>query len=41
MTNLLRQGRYADEVMALLAQEESGHKERKHKKPTGFGLSTH
>ena len=32
MTNLLRQGRYADEVMQLLAQQK-----RKTKKAVGFG----
>lgn len=34
MAELLRQGRYADEVMQLLSQED-----RQSRKPVGFGKS--
>lgn len=37
MAELLRQGRYADEIMPLLAQPEGIPKGRKLAKPTGFG----
>ena len=37
MSDLLRRGHYADEVMQLLAQEQVAQKKRKSKKPVGFG----
>ncbi|OKH39764.1 anaerobic sulfatase maturase [[Phormidium ambiguum] IAM M-71] len=37
MADLLRRGRYADEIMQLLAQEQIAQKKRKSKKPVGFG----
>lgn len=37
MATLLRQGRYADEVMQILAQEQATPKVRKSRKPVGFG----
>ncbi|GAB4350350.1 MAG: anaerobic sulfatase maturase [Leptolyngbyaceae cyanobacterium] len=40
MATLLRQGRYADEVMQILAQEQATPKVRKSKKPVGFGGAT-
>ncbi|UIE38562.1 anaerobic sulfatase maturase [Leptodesmis sichuanensis] len=40
MVTLLRQGRYADEVMQILAQEQATPKVRKSKKPVGFGGAT-
>lgn len=40
MAELLRQGRYADEVMQLLAPAQASQKERKHRKPLGFGSAT-
>ncbi len=40
MATLLRQGRYADEVMQILAQEQATQTVRKSKKPVGFGGTT-
>jgi uncharacterized protein len=37
MTALLRQGRYADEIMPMLAKQESTPNKQRSRKPAGFG----